>query len=156
MSKINKIVFASFIAIGIAFSFQFDKLEAASRFDGSVWVEAPASSGAIAGFSKGCSVKAVYASSNTATTTSANWFCLLSTPGAGEGISGISTFLNSQYRSPAMYFPVISSETTNTYSGVYKVLEYGESGISFSSAPYIYKNGATSGQAQRVWLEIIP
>src|SRR3990167_1574481 len=153
MKKMNKIIFASFIAVGITFSFQFDNLEAASRFDGGAWVEAPVTSGSISGYSRGCSVLAVYASSNTSAAT--NWFAVIATNPA-ENIVGPDSFASADYRSPAMFFPIVSSNTTITYSEIYKVLDYGEGGISFSTAPYIFKSAATSGQAQRVWLKIVP
>lgn len=154
MNSLKKVVFASFVTFGIVCLFQ-SYTEAASRYSGLAWVEAPVSSGNITGYTKGCAVRAVYASSNTATSAITNWFVIIAS-NASENIVGLGSFASADYRSPAMYFPVVSSNTTVSYSGIYKVLDYGEEGISFSSAPYIFKNGATSGQAQRVWLQIIP
>lgn len=158
MNTLHKLLFASFIVLGIAFIFQCYDVEAASRYSSKVLVEAPSSSGAISGFTKGCAVTAVYASSNTVYNHT-NWFVLLATNVTIENIS-IDNFANSQYRSPALWFPVMSTVAAinaNQYTPqVYKVFDYGEEGISFSTAPYIYKTAATSGQAQRVWLEIIP
>jgi len=131
-----------------------NKGQSASRFSASVLVEAPASSGSLSGYSRGCAVKSVYSSSNSVSVIS-NWVQLISTNPI-ESITAYSSFGDSAHRSPAMTFPV-STITTNGYMPqVYKVIDFGEDGISFSTAPYIYKSAATSGQANRVWLEIIP
>ena len=154
MNKIHKFLFASFVALGMTLTFQCYDVEAASRYSGKAWVEAPASSGAITGYTKGCAVTAVFASSESASIIT-DWFVLIAT-NATENIVGVASFAAADYRSPALTFPV-STITTNGYMPqVYKVIDYGEEGISFSSAPYVYKTAATSGQSQRVWLEIIP
>lgn len=121
--------------------------------EGATFIEAPTSSGTIGGFGKS-KLLAVYASSNSASTPT-NWFVILDTPGVTSGLD-ITSFSTANYKSPPMMFPV-STVTANTVNQMYwKVIDYGEEGISISSAPYVYKSAATSGMAQRVFLKIVP
>jgi len=145
-----------FVALLVSFVWVVGNLSAASRYDGTVWVEAPASSGSIAGYSRGCTVVAVYASSNTESTIS-NFFVLIATNPVAAGAITWPSFADSTYRSPAMFFPVSTTTANSGYMPQpYKLIDYGNTGLVFSTAPYVIKTAPTSGQANRVWLEIIP
>src|SRR3990167_604686 len=152
MNTLHKVVFASLVAVMVAT--QFSKVEAAGRYSGNAWVKAPSSSGSFTGWEHGARVLAIYASSDTASSQT-NWFFLVATNPA-TSITGISSFENKDYRSPAINFPVSTTTASGYNMPVYKVFEYGDEGISFATAPYVYKSAATSGQARRVWLEIAP
>lgn len=151
MNTFEKLVFTFLIAFGMLAMAK--DVSAASRYSGIAWVEASASSGSLSGYSKGCSVLAVYASTDT--DLPQNWFQLIATNPV-TAISGHSQFSAADHRSPALFFSSTATAINNWNMPAYKVLDYGVDGISFATAPYIYKSGATSGQARRVWLLIVP
>ena len=154
--KLQKVIFASLIAL--AFSVCLGRLDVcAERYDGWTVREAPTSSGSITGLSSSgkCVVGAVYASSQTLVTDSA-YFVLLDT-NAAERIN-MDSFATDNFRSPAFLFPVSTTSVSGggytNVSSSYKIADYMPDGISFSTAPYVFKSAATSGFSRRVYLLI--
>ena len=153
MDKLKLIIVSSLFILGAFLTAA--RAEIGGRYEGVEFLEADISSGVV-GSSRKSRVLAIYASSNTSLTQT-EWFVLLSSGDHErtlysdyvEGASG-------QFKSPPIFFPVASTNTVSNSFGqnYYKVMDYGERGISISSAAYIYKSAPTSGNARRVWLQI--
>lgn len=139
----KKIIAVAFLLVGMLIG----KSEAAGLFEGWQITEVTASSATV--FDGTGRVKAVYVTTQVSNAT--DWTVLIDTPADTPNGTTFASFTSGRKKSPAIYF---TSNTVN--SGLltnYKAIDYGEDGIIFSSACFVFKTAASSGEANKVFVE---
>ena len=129
------------------------KAELQSTFDGWQYTEIR-TSGTV--FVDGGRIGKVYASTDT--TPGSNYFVICDTPGIhASNAAWPTSYPADVVKSPPLFFVSLSSGTgsingliPNNQGQMALLMDYGEYGLRISSAAYIFKTGAASGQALRV------
>lgn len=153
MKKITLCVLALVLLAMSAMSVKSVKADQQSVFDAWNYTEIR-TSGTV--FLDGGRVAALYASTDT--TPGANYFVLVDTPGVqASNAAWPASYPANLRKSPALFFVVQSTPLTGGISGALAtnsnmsvVLDYGDYGIRISSAAYIFKTAASSGEALKV------
>lgn len=128
-----------------------------SKTQATRFIEAPSSSGNVSGLNprdgKQYSVVAIWASTPTTNGQLSDYFLVLNTNPA-NAIPSHESFASENYKAPPTYFPISTTTANNTLAPISKVIDYGSEGVAFSTPPYVFKSGSTSGMARRVYFQI--
>ena len=148
MNKIKNIVFGLCLLVTSIYIVSLNEKQVygtSSVFDGWHYTEVSLATGTI--FTGAGRVKKVFASSDT--TLGANFAFLADTVTASD--PAIASFDETRRRSPVFQFPVSTvTASGSSGQGIWTVVDYGEDGVIFTSACYVWKTAAASGQALRV------